>query len=464
MGSHDLELSRISKLLVDKDKANVAASLARRQAHTVMLTCGADIAESTTLQLGVLTAAHIARRCFPGAVRIALDPALKAAPLRVWPWLRQTFGPALAEIIEPQFIAAAPAGARARGVLVFGNAPEAAGALRVTFDGWIAKVGPVQNVARLPERPYFTAVGVLASALALSEIFLSFAGITVQATRRTVALSLWRPEADVADPEALGVPVRHLPRAFWALGLGHLGNAYLWTLATLPYADPKGVEFFLNDFDKVEPENVETGLIFESDDPPGLKTRVCSAWLERRKFQTRITERPFDSAFRCRPDEPQLALCGFDSNPARRDLPGAGFRRVIEAGLGGTASNCDTISFHTLPHARAAADLWPDLSAEETAKRMREQERAARENPGYAPLAKDECGRVLLAGKSVAVPFVGAAAASLVVAEAVRLLHGGPAYSDIRLSLGTPAKFMARRLGDYGVEALPGMAFCDAET
>ena len=56
----------------------------------------------------------------------------------------------------------------------------------------------------------------------------------------------------------------------------------------VPYADPKGVEFFLNDFDKVEPENVETGLIFESDDPPGLKTRVCSAWLERRKFQTRI--------------------------------------------------------------------------------------------------------------------------------------------------------------------------------
>jgi len=51
------------------------------------------------------------------------------------------------------------------------------------------------------------------------------------------------------------------------------------------------------------------------------------------------------------------------------------------------------------------------LSAVEEAKRALEQQRAARENPAYAPPAKDECGRILLAGKSVDVPFVGAAAA-----------------------------------------------------
>ena len=462
MGAVDLGLSRISKLLVDKDQASADAALARRQAHTVTLACGADVAGSYTLQLAVLTAARIARRCFPGAVRVSLEPGLKDAPLLIWPRLKVSIGQALAEVIEPQFITAPGSIQPAGRTLVLGNASETPGALRMTFDGWIAKVGPVLDVPRLPEREYFAAVGVLAAALALSELFLSFAGISIQAGRRTVALSLWRPDADVADPAALGVPVRYLPRALWVLGLGHLGNAYLWTLATLPYADPKVVEFVLNDFDKVEPENVETGLIFETDDPPGFKTRACSAWLERLDFQTRITERRFDSAFRCRPDEPQLALCGFDSNPSRRDLPSAEFHRVIETGLGGTASNFDTISFHTLPHSRAADDLWPDLSPEESAKRVQEQERAARENPGYAPLAKDECGRVLLAGKSVAVPFVGAAAASLVVAEAVRLLHGGPAYSDIRLSLGAPGKRVARTVRDYGVEDLPGMAFCDA--
>jgi hypothetical protein len=36
--------------------------------------------------------------------------------------------------------------------LLFGNAPVAHGALRLTFDGWIAKVGPARDVPRLPER------------------------------------------------------------------------------------------------------------------------------------------------------------------------------------------------------------------------------------------------------------------------------------------------------------------------
>ena len=40
-------------------------------------------------------------------------------------------------------------------------------------------------------------------------------------------------------------------------------------------------------------------------------------------------------------------------------------------------------------------------------------------------------------GKSIAVPFVGTVAACLVVAETLRLFHDGPAYTDIKLRLGT---------------------------
>jgi len=90
-------------------------------------------------------------------------------------------------------------------------------------------------------------------------------------------------------------------------------------------------------------ENFETGMTFTITDTGALKMRVCSKWLEARGFRTRIIERPFDSHFRCRTVEPQielrLALCGFDSNPARRDLAAAGFERVMESGLGGTAES-----------------------------------------------------------------------------------------------------------------------------
>jgi hypothetical protein len=461
MGAFDSGLSRISKLLVDLDQASAEAALALRQGYTVTLCCGDDVASSYTLQLAVLTAARIACRCFPGAVRMIASPALAKAPLLLWPWLNLTFGDAVAEILGPE--ARNDNGkAQTSHALIFGNAAAAKGALRVTFDGWIAKVGPALDVLRLPEREYFPVAGIMAASLALSELFLSFAGLSIEATRRAVGISLWRPDLDIGDAEALGIPVEYLPREFWVLGLGHLGNAYVWSLATLPYEDPKAVEFALLDFDKVEKDNVETGIVLTMDFLRRFKTRACDAWLGGRGFGTRLVERRFDGTFRLQDGEPVLALCGFDSNPSRRDLPAAQFRRVIDSGLGGMADNFDAISFHTLPNPRTPNELWPDLSAEEEAKVATYHERMASKNPGYVQLGGDDCGRRDLAGKSVAVPFVGTSAASLVVAEAVRLLHGGPAYHDIKLGLGNPGMRFARRGGSYTARDAAGLNFVKA--
>jgi hypothetical protein len=247
------------------------------------------------------------------------------------------------------------------------------------------------------------------------------------------------------------------------VGPGALGNAYLWALASLPYPNPDDVTFALCDFDKVEPENVETGVIFTTADERRLKTRAGCCWLERRGFQTRLVERRFDANFRRHEKEPSLALCGFDSNPARRDLATAQFLRVVESGLGGTASNFDTISLHTLPNPRTPAELWPDLSADEEKRRAAHQERIARENPAYARLGKDDCGRFELAGKSVGVPFVGVAGASLVVAEILRLLHGGAAFTGIKFSLGTPSKRAVGTSGTYKAQDAAGLTFVRAK-
>jgi hypothetical protein len=166
------------------------------------------------------------------------------------------------------------------------------------------------------------------------------------------------PDLEIDDPLALGVQVEFLPRDLWVLGLGHLGNAYLWALAALPYANPASTEIFLNDFDSVESENGETGMIFGIADQGTHKTRICSRWLEARGFRTRIIERRFDSTFRCRnakPDaEPKLAFCGFDSNPARRDLEAAGFTRVLESGHGEQKANMRCFS----PWTRVANACW----------------------------------------------------------------------------------------------------------
>ena len=462
MKTSSIRLSRISKLLIDRTEITTEEALARRELYSVTLRCGPDVVHSRTLQVAVLTAANIATRCFPGAVKIDLEPSLAEARLVLWPSLQYTFGQVLVSLVGPDALIDSGRVEHEGRTLIFGNAPANRGALRVTFDGWIAKVGPAAVIDALPQREHCSLSGVLAGALAASELFLSFADLNIEAGRRTVGLSLWRPDLDINDPAALGVQVEFLPRDFWVLGLGHLGNAYLWSLATLPYLDSGATKIFLNDFDRVEPENVETGLIFNAKDAGSYKTRVCSQWLEDRGFQTRLIERPFDSNFRCREDEPGMALCGFDSNPARRDLATAQVLRVMESGLGGTTDNFDTISFHTLPNPRRADELWPDLSAEEIVRQREHRERIARENPAYSRLDNDQCGRAELAGKSVAVPFVGAAAATLVVAEALRLLHGGPAYTDIKFGLSDLDRRYARTTRNYRTQDLAGLNYCDA--
>lgn len=466
MYRHKMRLSRISKLLVDSDEISVGEAQARREQFAVTLRCGPDIRQSRTLQVAVLTAASIATRCFPGAVNVVLDKAGTGSNIVLTPLIQGSFAEALAELVGAQNLRLYDGSESTGRVLLFGDVPPQPNALRVTFDGWIAQVGPSTTSGRLAERPYCALAGVLAGALSLSEVFLSFAELNIAATRRTTGLSLWRPDLPHTHPGAQGPQVEALPRELWILGLGHLGNAYLWSIAALPYPEPQAVEIYLNDFDKVEAENFETGLIFSPDDEGHLKTRVCSGWLEARGFRTRLLERPFDSDFRRRrvaPQiEPPLALCGFDSNPARRMLPGADFARVIDSGLGGTKHNFETISFHTLPNARTAEGLWPDFSAEQQEAQRLEIERIAQENPGYERLGEDVCGRAELAGKSVAVPFVGVTAATLVIAEALRLLHDGPAYSDIKLSLSDLKNLSATAKGCYTVQDAAGISFCEA--
>ena len=233
-------------------------------------------------------------------------------------------------------------------------------------------------------------------------------------------------------------------------------------MATLPYKLTKDVCLYLNDFDIVEDSNLEIGVIFEKGHEDELKTRVLNDWLKALGFQTRLLERKFDDAFRLQQGEPELAFCGFDTNPARRHLATAQFSYVVESGLGGMASNFDTINLHTFPNERPAEDLWPDLDPAELDELRKRQEALARENAAYGNLADDECGRVALAGKSIAVPFVGVTASTLVVAESLRVLLGGPAYGQVKLRLATPETRLCRYLGNYRSEDTAGLKFIEA--
>ena len=451
------QLSRISKLFVDRDGMTVDEARAHRAARGVALVCGADVGKSYGLQTAVMTAAGLASRCFPGAVRVVLDNQVARSPLMLWPDRPVTLGEALATAVGARQLVVDRDGDSRSGVigLVFGDAEPNGRALRVTFDGWIAATGPVATVGRLGERDDCPLAAILAASLAVSEIFMALSCTSVEATRRAVGLSLWRPDVDIRTPDAQGVQVEYLPKELWVLGLGHLGSAYLWALSALRYCCTGDVEVFLNDFDRVGWENVETSMLFTDATRGQFKTRVCSEWLEERGFKTRLVERRLDERFVCGLTEPRLALCGFDDNAARRCLETAKFGRVVESGLGARADNFDALAVHTLPNPRPAAELWPDASREERDAEDARASRLAEHGRGYSMLGDNLCGRVDLAGASVSVPFVGTTAASLVLAEVVRAFHGGPACTDLRLRLATPGRVEGRVTGRYGSDVLP---------
>src|SRR5215211_9009487 len=77
--------------------------------------------------------------------------------------------------------------------------------------------------------------------------------------------------------------------------------------------------------------------------------------------------------------------------------------------------------------------------------------------------ALDRCGVTLLAGKAVGAPFVGAAAATLVIAEVLRLLHGGPVHELIDLNLKSP-EYRSAVLTQQDFSALnPGYALSGSQ-
>ena len=93
------------------------------------------------------------------------------------------------------------------------------------------------------------AVGAdVAAAIAVSEAFFFVRGRTPIAGRRKVGLSLWRPASrDWLSSHGEEPVLKYLPSSLWLIGLGHLGQAYLWALNLLPYPRPTGAALVLQD-------------------------------------------------------------------------------------------------------------------------------------------------------------------------------------------------------------------------
>ncbi|MGE0372905.1 MAG: thiamine biosynthesis protein ThiF [Gammaproteobacteria bacterium] len=415
-------LNRTVKIALDTGEAATVDEAEKIFAgYRMQIIAGPDIAHSAVMQAGLLTAVNCAARCLLGGVTVVGAMGPLRVPVPGFGDLAQAVA-ALGGVHSGSAVPQSP-------TLVFGDVSGHGLdhlSVRATFNEWCGGAVPVASGIRLDEQGTFTPAGVLAGAIGVAEIFQRLRGGCPLACRRAAGLDLWRPEHDWLRGEQ-AAPLTLLPATAWIVGLGNLGQAYLWTLGLLPYGE-KMPDLVLQDFDVLAQSNLSTSLLTF---PPLIgrrKSRALAEWADRRGFGTTIIERRFADDFRVGPLEPQVALIGVDNPLARRSVEDVGFGRIVEAGLGAGPKDYLGIDVHTFPAERPARDVWRDADKAEVNM----------SRPAYQALLQasgDPCGTLQLAGRSIGAPFVGAVAAALVVAELVRLAIGAPRYELVSCHL-----------------------------
>lgn len=435
------KLDRTAKILLDAGKAtDPVEAAAYLRALVLQVAVGPEIGDQPAAQAALATAVNAGGRAFRGGVHVHLttDPTLDTgwtAGLAASDAVGR-YGGTVVTGLDPE-----------RPTLVIGRPDQPVGTplLYCTTHGWSG--GVVQSPEDALPDDGIVPVGILAAALGISEAFQRSLGEVVPG-RRDVGMSLWRPDIDWRSAEA-GPALRYLPAALWLLGLGHLGQAYAWTIGMLPYANPDEAELGLLDFDTVVHGNTATQLLVTSKDVGKRKTRVVSTALECLGLRTRLVERAFSRCFHpvahANPNrnEPTTALAGFDDVGPRRDLGVAGFARVVDAGLGAGHVEYLDMVLNTFPAAGNPDTAFPDdPRAPRGLGQTYEQEVARQVTAGVDETAA-RCGMLDVAGVTVGAAFVGTVASTLVIGDILRLLHDGQTYAVITLDLRSPAGILA---------------------
>ena len=425
------ELHRLVKLAMDSGEAESVEHAQRIFAgYRIGIAVGPEILRSSTHQAALLTFLRLASRVFLGGVDVVM-PTDAVIPnlLPGNPGIEQVMARAGArrvKYLEPHVPAV---------TIGTVSLPHSASFMvRAVFSGWRAGIVPAYAAAPFDFEVELPLSGALAAALAVNEAFLFVRQDTPEAGLREIGVSLWKPDAvdDWWKPEHEGPRLVYLPSKLWLIGLGHLGQAYLWGLSLLPYARPDEVELVLQDVDVITASTLSTSILSDQAMIGWKKTRAMARVMEARGFRTAIVERRFDETLRVQPDDPQVALCGVDNALARRSLCDAGFKLVVEAGLGSGAKDFRAIRIHTFPGTKAPRELWQPAT----------EKIIQADAPAYGDLMArgvDQCGVTMLAGKAVGAPFVGMTAAAFSLAEILRLLNGGSVFGVHDLDLKCPS-------------------------
>ena len=423
-------LHRTAKIALDLGLvADVDSARPYLEKLVLQLHVGPHLDKDLAAQAALLTAVNAGHRAMLGGVRVMIEDD----PKLTLPWAQ---GQDLSTAISMYGGRVVDSHSPKHPVVVIGEPQRHKHAevqLLVCCSGWS---GGVTEASEPGERQAMPLAGVVAGALAVSEIFQNLLGSRT-AAGRDVGLSLWRPDLPWQSIDAAGPSLQYLPSTMWLLGLGHLGQANAWSFGCLPYDQPDELDVYLVDFDTIVEANHATGLLTNASDIGELKTRVVASELEQLGHHTHLIERRFGNDLTPDNDEPQLALAGFDKIEPRRAL-GDKFGRVVDAGLGAGPTDYLDILLHAFPSQLTPEEAFPTRPAQDPVLTPAYEDEIRRRTEHGVEPGTARCGVLELAGATAAAAFVGAVAGALSVADPLRFLHGGTQYETLNVDLRSP--------------------------
>lgn len=260
-------------------------------------------------------------------------------------------------------------------------------------------------------------------------------------------ISLWNLGAGKSwyTDENDGPEELNFPRNIWSLGLGHLGQAYLWTLAFMGVKKPAALTFLLQDYDDIGPENIGSQVLTLDEDVCQVKTRPCVRFLEAIGFKTRLIEKPFekgDSLSDWMKDFTFL-LNGVDNIPTRKNLDKTSLGLFLDGATNGKLSLFDSFTMKNVTRIdKSPDDMWRKADdGQEEILHVNLYKRFKKEH---------QCG--VLTNIGISTPFVGLFSSTIVISEMLRSIDKGKVYLIVSLQLRDLDSIIAIEDGEYGIE------------
>jgi molybdopterin/thiamine biosynthesis adenylyltransferase len=245
-------------------------------------------------------------------------------------------------------------------------------------------------------------------------------------------------------------PVKiYLPRTIWSLGLGHLGQAYIWCLGLFQTTKNNSTQFLLQDSDIIDKENLGSQVLSFEDDLERIdrfKTRACMRFLEEMNFKTRIVEKRFEAKDDMQDwmSEYPILLNGVDNVQTRKSINSQNVKLYIDGATNGSSDLFDSFTLKNVFELKKDMDkIWPIYDDKEVILHRNLFDRYEKEH---------KCG--VLSNIGISTPFVGLFSSTIVVSELLRSLNKGRKYSIVSLQLRDIGSITAVEEGLYNNELL----------